>query len=153
MRLSRFSDYAVRVLLYLAAHPDRQCSIAEVARAYDISQNHLMKVVSDLAASGYVQSSRGRAGGIRLARLPADINIGALIRHTEGDIDLVGCGECKLNGACRLPGPLDEALDAFFAVLGKYTLHDVLGRGGNERLLSLSAALRASADRPATEDF
>lgn len=135
MRLTRFSDYAVRVMLFLAAHPDRLCSIAEIATAYDISQNHLMKVVSDLAGSGYIQSLRGRSGGIRLARPAGEINIGKLIRHTEGQIDLVGCAECKLAGACHLPGPLDLALQAFFGVLERYTLADVLGDGGAVRLL------------------
>jgi Rrf2 family nitric oxide-sensitive transcriptional repressor len=126
LRLTRFSDYAIRVMLYLAAHTDRLCSIAEIAKAYDISQNHLMKVVSDLAASGYVQSLRGRGGGIRLARPAPEINIGRLIRHTEGEIDLVGCATCALKGACQLPGPLDLALEAFFAVLERYTLAQVL---------------------------
>jgi len=138
MRLTRFSDYAVRVMLYLATHPDRLCSIGEVAKAYDISQNHLMKVVSDLAAHGYVQALRGRNGGLRLARRAAEINIGRLIRHTEGEIDLVGCGTCKLAGACQLPGPLDLALDAFFAVLERYTLADVMGPQGEKLLERLS---------------
>lgn len=137
MRLTRFSDYAVRVLLYLAAHTDRLCSIAEIAKAYDISQNHLMKVVSDLAASGFIQSLRGRGGGIRLACSPQDINIGKLIRHTEGEIDLAGCGECRLNGICRLPGPLDLALEAFFAVLERYTLAQVMDERSSARLLAL----------------
>jgi Rrf2 family nitric oxide-sensitive transcriptional repressor len=137
LRLTRFSDYAVRVLLYLAAHTDRLCSIAEIAKAYDISQNHLMKVVSDLAASGFIQSLRGRGGGIRLACSPQDINIGKLIRHTEGAIDLVGCGECRLNGICRLPGPLDLALEAFFAVLERYTLAQVMDERSSARLLAL----------------
>lgn len=137
MRLTRFSDYAVRVLLYLAANTERLCSIAEIAQAYDISQNHLMKVVSDLATSGFIQSVRGRGGGIRLARPPQDINIGKLIRHTEGDIDLVGCGECRINGICQLPGPLDLALGAFFAVLERYTLAQVMDERSKARLLSL----------------
>lgn len=135
MRLTRFSDYAVRVMLFLAAQPDRLCSIAEIAKAYDISQNHLMKVVSDLAGNGYIQSLRGRSGGIRLARPAGEINIGKLIRHTEGQIDLVGCAECKLAGACHLPGPLDLALEAFFTVLERYSLADALGAGGGVRLL------------------
>ncbi|MDG5496014.1 Rrf2 family transcriptional regulator [Niveispirillum sp. BGYR6] len=135
MRLTRFSDYAVRVMLFLAAHPDRLCSIGEIANAYEISQNHLMKVVSDLATHGYILSSRGRSGGIRLGMPAGEINIGKLIRHTEGQIDLVGCAECKLAGACRLPGPLDLALDAFFAVLERYSLADVLGDDAGSRLL------------------
>jgi Rrf2 family nitric oxide-sensitive transcriptional repressor len=137
MRLTRFSDYAVRVMLYLAAHPDRLCSIGEIAKAYDISQNHLMKVVSDLASNGYIQSLRGRTGGIRLAAPPPEINIGKLIRHTEGQIDLVGCADCKLRGACALPGPLDLALAAFFSVLENYSLADVMGDKDSAKLLSL----------------
>jgi Rrf2 family transcriptional regulator, nitric oxide-sensitive transcriptional repressor len=136
LRLTRFSDYAIRVMLYLAAHTERLCSIAEIAKAHDISQNHLMKVVSDLAASGYIQSLRGRGGGIRLARPAQDINIGKLLRHTEGEIDLVGCSTCKLKGACRLPGPLDLALDAFFAVLEAYTLAQVMDDRGGALLLA-----------------
>lgn len=144
MRLTRFSDYGVRVMLYLAAHTDRLCSIAEIAKAYNISQNHLMKVVSDLAGNGYVQAQRGRHGGLRLARPAQDINIGKLIRHTEGEIDLVGCAECKLAGACQLPDPLDLALEAFFAVLERYTLSDVLGPQGGKLLerLAFDTALR-----------
>ena len=135
MRLTRFSDYAIRVMLYLATHGERLCSIGEIATAYDISQNHLMKVVSDLAASGYIQSQRGRTGGIRLARPPAEINIGKLIRHTEGRIDLAGCADCKLRGVCGLPDPLDLALEAFFSVLEQFSLADVVGQAGGTRLL------------------
>lgn len=131
MRLTRYTDYAVRVLLYLARHPDGLCSIADIARAYAISQNHLMKVVSDLVNVGYVESVRGRGGGIRLARAPEEINIGALIRHTEDDFDLVDCGSCLIAPACGLTGTLDEALAAFFSVLDGYTLADVLARRGD----------------------
>src|SRR3546814_5564819 len=92
MKLTLFTDYSIRVLLHLAARPERLCSIAEVAQAYRISQNHLMKVVNDLARSGYIDSVRGRGGGIRLGKPPADINIGALVRHTEEGFNLVDCG-------------------------------------------------------------
>lgn len=138
MRLTRFSDYAVRVMLYLAANPDRLCSIAEIAKAYDISQNHLMKVVSDLSGQDYIRAQRGRNGGLRLAHDPADINVGRLIRHTEGQIDLVGCGDCKLAGACQLPDPLALALEAFFAVLERYSLRDVMGAQGARLLEHLA---------------
>ncbi len=127
MRLTQFSDYAVRVMLYLAAHTERLCSIAEIAGAYEISENNLMKVVCKLAARGYIESVRGRNGGIRLGRPVAEINIGQLIRYTEGHIDLVGCAQCKLNGVCKLPGPLDMALAAFFSVLDRYSLADIDG--------------------------
>ncbi|OCC23363.1 Rrf2 family transcriptional regulator [Croceicoccus estronivorus] len=131
MRLTRYTDYAVRVLLYLAARTDRLCSISEIATAYGISQNHLMKIVNDLVNSGYLESVRGRSGGIRLARSADAINIGQLIRHTEDDFDLVECGSCIIAPACGLTSVLDEALDAFFSVLDRYSLADVLARKGD----------------------
>ena len=135
MRLTQFTDYAVRVMLYLAAHTERLCSIGEIAGAYEISDNHLMKVVSKLAAEGYIKSVRGRNGGIRLGRPASEINIGQLIRYTEGHIDLVGCAQCKLNGVCNLPGPLDQALAAFFSVLQRYSLADILNTQDGMRML------------------
>lgn len=128
MRLTRYSDYAMRVLLYLAARPDRLCPVVEVSRAYGISQNHLMKVVNDLVKAGYVSSARGRFGGIRLARPAAEINVGAVIRHTEDGFDLVDCGTCFIAPACGLPGALNEALAAFMAVLDGYTVADLMTR-------------------------
>ena len=128
MKLTLYTDYAMRVLLYLAARPDRLCSIAEIARAYGISQNHLMKVVNDLAKVGYVASLRGRSGGIRLG-LPADrINVGAVVRHTEEGFELADCGGCVIAPACGLTGVLAEALGAFMAVLDTYTLADLMIR-------------------------
>ena len=129
MRLTRFSDYAVRVLLYLATHEDRLCSISEIARAYGISQNHLMKVVSDLAGPDYVQSVRGRGGGIRLARQASEINIGQLVRHTEGQVDLVGCGECVLAPACGMTCVFKQAVETFFRTLDAYSLADIMTKG------------------------
>ena len=111
---------------YLAARPERLCSIAEVARAYGISQNHLMKVVNELARSGYIESVRGRSGGIRLGKRPDEINIGSLVRHTEGGFDLVDCDGCIVAPACRLTGILKEALRAFLSVLDRYTLVDLV---------------------------
>lgn len=131
MRLTRYTDYAMRVLLYLGREPKRLGSIAEIARGYAISQNHLMKVVNDLVNAGYLQSIRGRSGGIRLARPPAEINVGALIRHTEDKFDLVECGSCLIAPACGLTVALDEALDAFMAVLDAYSLADLLARRGD----------------------
>ncbi|BBK43703.1 HTH-type transcriptional regulator NsrR [Allostella vacuolata] len=128
MRLTRYTDYAMRVLLYLGARPERLCSIAEIARAYDVSQNHLMKVVNDLVRAGYVASVRGRLGGIRLARDPGLVNVGQVVRHTEVDFDLVECGTCVIAPACGLTGVLREALEAFLQVLDRYTLADLLAR-------------------------
>ncbi len=128
MKLTLFTDYAMRTLLYLGARPDRLCSIGEVAQAYRISQNHLMKVVNQLARSGHVESVRGRSGGIRLGRPPEEINIGAIVRETEDGFDLVDCGSCVVAPACGLTGVLQEALAAFLAVLDRYTLADLLTR-------------------------
>lgn len=126
MRLTRYTDYAIRVLLYLAAQPEKVCSISEIARAYGISQNHLMKVAHDLGKAGYVEGVRGRSGGIRLAK-PADlINVGDVVRRTEEGFELVECGTCVIAPACGLTGALDEALAAFMAVLDRYTLADLL---------------------------
>ena len=135
MKLTLFTDYAIRVLLYLGARPERLCSIAEVSRAYRVSQNHLMKVVNQLARQGYIESVRGRAGGIRLGREPGEINLGALIRATEDGFALVNCGGCVIASACGVTGVLGEALSAFLAVLDRYTLADVLGRPHDLRRL------------------
>lgn len=128
MRLTLFTDYSIRVLLYLGARPDRLCSIAEVARGYGVSQNHMMKVVNELVRSGYVESVRGRFGGIRLARAPEEINIGTVIRHTEDGFDLLDCGNCVIAPACGLTGVLKEAVGAFLKVLDAYSLADLLKR-------------------------
>jgi Rrf2 family nitric oxide-sensitive transcriptional repressor len=135
MRLTRYTDYAMRVLLYLGARPDRLCSIAEIARAYGVSQNHLMKVVNDLVREGYVASVRGRFGGVRLGRAPAQINVGAVVRHTEEGFDLADCTECLIAPACGLTGALHQALAAFLAVLDGYTLEDLLAKRLDMRAL------------------
>ena len=128
MRLTRYTDYALRVLTYLGAQPDRVCSIAEIARGYGISQNHLMKVAHDLGKAGYIEGVRGRAGGIRLAKPPDKINVGAVVRQTEDGFDLVDCDTCAISPACELTRVLDEALAAFMTVLDRYTLADLLKR-------------------------
>ncbi|WP_184148793.1 RrF2 family transcriptional regulator [Amaricoccus macauensis] len=130
MRLTRYSDYAMRVLLYLGQRPDRLCSAAEISKAYGISQNHLMKVINDLVRTGYLASVRGRRGGVRLAMPPQEICIGAVMRHTEQDFDLVGCSTCLVASACGLTSVLEEAVAAFLGVLDRYTLADVLARRG-----------------------
>ncbi|MCC6925006.1 Rrf2 family transcriptional regulator [Novosphingobium sp.] len=131
MRLTRYTDFALRVLLYLGREPGRLASIAEISRAYGVSQSHLMKVVSDLVGAGYIESVRGRSGGIRLARPPAQIMIGSLVRHTELDLELVECGACLIAPACGLTSMFDEALAAFLAVLDGYSLADALSRKGD----------------------
>ena len=126
MKLTRYTDYALRVLMHLAARPDRLASIGEIARTYRISHNHLMKVVHDLRKAGFVAAVRGRSGGIRLGRQPELITVGEVIRHTEGGFDLVDCGSCVIAPACSLTGALREALRAFMGVLDGYTLADLV---------------------------
>ena len=147
MKLTRYTDYALRVLMHLAARPDRLASISEMARTYRISQNHLMKVVHDLRKEGFLESVRGRSGGVRLARVPQDILVGDVVRHTEGGFDLVDCDSCVIAKACSLTGALRQALAAFMAVLDGYTLADLV-RERQDGLQQLLAAI-AAADRKA----
>lgn len=146
MKLTRYTDYAMRVLMHLGTRDDGLASIAEIARAYDISQNHLMKVVQDLGRAGFVETVRGRNGGIRLGRKPEDINLGELVRHTEAGFDLVDCAHCVIAPACGLTGVLAEATQAFLAVLDKYTLLHLLDRKSQLRQLF---AIHAPAPEPA----
>jgi Rrf2 family nitric oxide-sensitive transcriptional repressor len=126
MRQTIHSDYALRVLMYLCARPDDRTTIEEIARVYGISQNHLMKVVNNLARHGWVEAQRGRGGGLKLALDPEEITVGAVIRTTEEDFDLVACfradDACPISAACQLKRSLARALDAYFAVLDGVTL-------------------------------
>lgn len=130
MRFSTFSDYSLRVLMHLGAHSEGLATIAGIAQCYDISEAHLMKVVHYLGRAGYIETVRGKGGGIRLGRAPGDIVIGDVIRRTESDLDLAECFAdtscCRLRGACHLHGVLQEALQAMFLVLDSYTLADLL---------------------------
>jgi Rrf2 family nitric oxide-sensitive transcriptional repressor len=129
----------MRVLLYVGARPERLCSIAEISRAYGISQNHLMKVVHDLGKAGYIASARGRFGGIRLGRPAEEISVGDVVRHTEEGFDLADCGGCVIAPACGLTGALREALAAFMAVLDSYTLAALLTQRGDMLGLLMAA--------------
>ena len=131
MRLTGYTDYSLRVLMYLGARPDRLASVAEISRAYGVSQNHLMKGVNGLGRLGYVASSRGRTGGIRLAKAPDQIWIGQVVRETEDGFDLVDCHRCVISSACGFASVLDVALAAFMRVLDGYTLADLLNRRTN----------------------
>lgn len=132
VRLTLYTDYSLRVLLYLGAKERQELStIQEIADAYTISKNHLMKVTHQLGQLGLVETIRGRGGGIRLAQSPDAINIGAVVRQTEEDFHLVECFDvennlCRLSSHCRLKGVLYEALQAYLAVLDRYTLADCL---------------------------
>ena len=140
MQLTRYTDYSVRVLTHLSTYPDRLSRIAEIAKAYGISQSHLTKVVQDLGQSGYVETVRGRHGGIRLGKAAADINLGALVRHTEKHFDLVDCPSCLIAPACQVNNVFAQATRAFLAVLDHYTLADMMVRRNQlHRLFSTAA--------------
>lgn len=131
MQLTLYTDYSLRVLLYLGLNPERIATITEIADSYGISRNHLVKVVHNLATQGFVSTTRGRGGGLTLGRAPHKINIGDVVRHTEVTFDLVECFDkakntCPIAAACFLKGALYEAQKAFMAVLDRYTLEDVL---------------------------
>jgi Rrf2 family nitric oxide-sensitive transcriptional repressor len=143
MRLKSYTDYALRVLMHLAAKPDRLASIGEMARTYRISHNHLMKVVHDLRKQGFLEAVRGRSGGVRLGRPATEISVGDVVRHTEGSFDLVDCGSCVIARACALTAALHEARRAFMAVLDGYSLADLVEErktGLRELLASLEKA-------------
>ncbi len=131
MRLTVYSDYSLRLLMYLAVRPERLVTIAEVAGAYGISRAHLTKVAHQLGQMGFVGTVRGKGGGLRLAREPATIGLGDVVRHTEPDFALVPClspgdGSCVILPACVLRHAIEQARDAFLAVLDRYTLADLI---------------------------
>lgn len=131
MKLTSFSDYTLRVLMFLAINRDRLATIPEIAAAYGISENHLMKVVHQLACSGVIESVRGKGGGIRLAHEPEDIRVGRIIRASEGSAPIVEClshdrGACCIAPSCRLTSILVQAFEALYTYLDQYTLADLV---------------------------
>lgn len=131
MRLTTFTDYTIRVLIYIGLHPGQRATISELADAYQISRNHLMKVVHHLGQTGYIDTLRGKGGGFQLAQPPEQINIGKLVRRTEQHTTLVECfseadSHCRISPTCRMKAILNEALAAFYAVLDQYSLADLI---------------------------
>lgn len=131
MHLTVHSDYALRLLMLLAVRPDPLHTIESVAESYGVSRNHMSKVVLTLRRAGFLDCVRGRNGGLRLARPAAEIRLGDVLRATEEGFDLVECFDparncCRIASACGLRHPLDEALDAFLAVLDRHTLADLV---------------------------
>jgi Rrf2 family nitric oxide-sensitive transcriptional repressor len=126
MKLTLYTDYALRALMHLAAKPERLASISEISSTYRISHNHLTKVVHDLRKAGFIDAVRGRSGGVRLAQPASEITVGAVVRHTEGGFDLVDCGSCVIAPACALTAALHRALAAFMDVLDGYSLADLV---------------------------
>lgn len=130
MKLTRFTDYSLRVLIYLGLKDDGRVTIREISDAYGISRNHLMKVVSLLTRMGYLDARRGPGGGIALARKPKDIIVADVVRDMEEDLNLVECfcedGSCAIKPICQLRDALNQALTAYLSTLERYTLLDLL---------------------------
>jgi Rrf2 family transcriptional regulator, nitric oxide-sensitive transcriptional repressor len=130
MRLTHFSDYALRVLMYAAVRGENLITIEETAKLYGISRAHLMKVANQLTRAGYLKAIRGRSGGLVLAKRPDAISLGDVLRATEPDFALVECftadNRCLITPRCRLRGALHEALAAFVGTLDGYTLADLI---------------------------
>lgn len=144
MRLTVYTDYGLRLLMYVALKKGELATIQEVADAYDISRNHLMKVTYDLGRLGFLETVRGRGGGFRLAREPEEIGLGEVVRRMEEDFTMVECfapetNRCAITGACRLKRILQEALDAYLTALDKYTLADLTVRNSALSRTLLSA--------------
>ena len=145
MRMTLHTDYALRMLIFAATRRNGTCTVNDVAQAYGLSRNHLLKVAQTLRDLGIVETTRGRAGGIRLAKAPEEIAVGALVRATEEEFALAECMQagghsCVISPACQLKGMLHEALGAFLAVLDKYTLADIVqNRAALGPLLGINA--------------
>ena len=137
MRLTQWTDYSLRVLMFCAATQERAGlpTVGEIAQAHSISRSHLTKIVQDLSARGYLETTRGRGGGMRLMRPAKEINVGAVVRATESDFVVVECfdpenNQCRLSSHCRLQSVLGQAMLAFFAVLDALTLEDLMAPVG-----------------------
>ncbi|MAZ05149.1 Rrf2 family transcriptional regulator [Marinobacter sp. SS8-8] len=141
MHITRYTDYSLRVLIYLAMPGDQLATIQEIADSYDISKNHLMKVVHQLNKKGYIETVRGKKGGMRLRMAPSDINVGILVRETEQDLSIVECfsskNTCRITPVCGLKSMFGEALNAFLEALDKYTLADIIQEQHRPQLLRL----------------
>lgn len=147
MQLTRHTDYSLRVLMYLAVNPGRMVTISEISESYDISRNHLMKVVHELGQLGYLKTFRGKQGGIQLAHTLDAISVGEVVRQMEENLDIIDCNapHCPIQTACILRGALDDARDAFLSVLDEYTLKDLIGRRRTKLRTLLTAPPSISA--------
>ncbi|WP_019613368.1 RrF2 family transcriptional regulator [Psychromonas ossibalaenae] len=143
MHITRYTDYSLRVLIYLAVNNNQLATINEIAKSYDISKNHLMKIVQQLNVKEHLLAVRGKNGGIKLNRQPSDINIGSLVREIEDKNKLVECfaenNQCVITPDCQLKRIFAEAQENFFKTLDKYTLADLLGEDKHNALAGLLA--------------
>jgi Rrf2 family transcriptional regulator, nitric oxide-sensitive transcriptional repressor len=146
MRLTLWTDYALRTLIYVGAKNGVPATIAEIAEAFGVSRTHLMKIVNQLAQQGYLDTVRGRGGGLRLGRPALAISVGAVVRDTEEEVAVMGClsepGFCRIEGCCILRRALREATNAFLGILDGYTLADLLAP---QRALAASLGLASAS--------
>lgn len=150
MKLTTYTDFGLRTLMYLATLPEGELSsVAHVAKLYDVSRNHLVKVVNQLAREGYIKAIRGKNGGIRLGQAPENINVGDVIRSLENNINGIDCGSpaCYIVRICRLKDALKEAMEAFLAVMGSYTLADLISN--RDELMAVFSTLEPAVNIPA----
>ncbi len=147
MHITRYTDYSLRVLIYLSINQHRLSTINEIAQSYDISKNHLMKIVQQLNLKGYIKATRGKHGGVRINHQPSEINIGELVRQFEDKSKLVECfgsgNECVITPSCQLKQVFFKAQESFFKTLDEYTLADLLG-GNNPKDLSHLLAIESA---------
>jgi Rrf2 family transcriptional regulator, nitric oxide-sensitive transcriptional repressor len=153
VRLTLSTDYALRTLIFVGAKGGRLSTIAEIAECFDISKTHLMKVVNRLGRHGHIETIRGKGGGLRLARSPAEIRVGTVVRETEEGLAVIGClaktGFCRIEGCCALRRALHEATLAFLQKLDSYSLADLLAPGAPlARSLGLAAETRPPGAPP-----
>ena len=153
MKLTAFTDYSLRVLIYLAAQPQKRATIAEIAASFDVSENHLTKVVHLLGKSGWLANVRGKGGGLELAMPPELVGVGAVVRQTEGAAVVAECfsdefNHCAITRICRLRGVLGEAVEAFYTVLDRYTLADLVQ---NRQALAKVLFIDRTAPTPAAK--
>ena len=149
MRLTAMTDYSLRLLMYVGQHAGRLCTIAEIAQVYGVSEAHLMKITHQLALAGFLETVRGRGGGMRLARAPQEIVLGDVVRAMEPDFAMVECfatgNVCTLTGRCRLTGVLHDSLTAFMQNLDRHTLADILEPAPPRGVPSVSFKPRATS--------
>ena len=139
MQITRFTDLGLRVLMYLAARPEAMATIPEIAQQFDISRNHLVKVVHRLGQLQLIATTRGKGGGMALARAPGEYRLGDVLRQFEDNPTLIDCASppCVIRPGCQLKAALDDALQAFFSRLDQYTLEDVLRPPTGASLITL----------------
>ncbi|MFZ2295418.1 MAG: Rrf2 family transcriptional regulator [Polaromonas sp.] len=153
MRLTTLTDYALRLLMYLAQRQGRLCTIAEVAGSYGVSEAHMMKITHQLGLAGWIETVRGKGGGMRLAQIPKDIVLGAVVRSMEPDFFMVECfssgNSCVLTGTCKLTGVIDGALRSFMDYLDVHTLADILPTPATTPATQVIRMARPARERPA----